>query len=59
MKCSHFIVIFPNSSEISPKIQTIFLKSMKCFRFLQENLPIFFTVQFRKLSELAYKFTLK
>ena len=38
VKCSHLFDIFSNNSEISPKIRTIFLKSMKYFHFLQENL---------------------
>ena len=38
MKCSFLFDTFPNSSEISPKIWSIFLKSMKYFHFLQENL---------------------
>ena len=38
VKCSHRFDIFPNSSEISPKIWSIYLKSMKYFHFLQENL---------------------
>ena len=34
VNCSHLFDIFPNSSEISPKIRPIFLKSMKFFHFL-------------------------
>ena len=34
VKCSHLFDIFPNSSEISPKIWSIFLKFMKYFHFL-------------------------
>ena len=33
VKCSFLFYIFPNSSEISPKIRSIFLKSMKYFHF--------------------------
>ena len=38
VKCSHLFDLLPNSSEISPKIRSIFLKSMKYFHSLQENL---------------------
>ena len=38
VKCSYVFDIFPNISEISPKIRSIFLRSMKYFHFLQELL---------------------
>ena len=34
VKCPRLFYIFPNSSEISPKIRSIFLESMKYFHFL-------------------------